>query len=91
MNTRHILILLTLLLLIVATGCQQRSGAGQQKKTNVAKEAPVTGPEKGTVGTSAGTSADEKAVNDALAAIGGADSYFDDPALSTFDEDLVGF
>ena len=91
MNTRHMLILLTLLLLIVATGCQQRSGASQQKKTSVTKEAPVTGPEKGTAGTDTVASADEKAVNEALAAIGGTDSYFDDPALSTFDEDLVGF
>lgn len=91
MKTRHMLILLALLLLIVASGCQQRSGARQQRQTSVAKEAPVTGPEKVTPGTTVGTSADEKAVNDALAAIGGTDSYFDDPVLSTFDEDLVGF
>lgn len=92
MKTRHILILLALLLLIVASGCQQRSGARQQRQTSVAKEAPVTGPEKVTAGgTSAGTSVDERAVNDALAAIGEMDSYFDDPVFSTFDEDLVGF
>ena len=92
MKTRHMLILLALLLLIVASGCQQRGGARQQRQTSVAKEAPTTtGPEKVTPGTSTGMSADERAVNEALAAIGGTDSYFDDPALSTFDEDLVGF